>query len=439
MVRRALLEADVNLQVVKQFEAHIKEQALGKDVLLHLKPVQQFMHVVYTELVDLMGEANVPLAKTGTPGRPVVILMAGLQGAGKTTACAKLALYLKKEKRRALMCACDVYRPAAIDQLMTLGRQIQVPVYSEGTGSDPVTIAGNALRQAQDQKFDVLIVDTAGRLQIDENLMGELGRIKEALQPDEVLLVIDAMIGQEAANLTRSFHERIGITGAILTKLDGDTLGGAALSVRAISEQPIKFIGVGEKVEALQPFYPERMASRILGSGDILTLVERAQEEIDVTDAKKMEQKILKAEFNLEDFISQMRMIKRMGSLGGVLKMIPGMNKITDDQIEHGELQLKRTEAMINSMTRGERQNPGIINNARKKRIAAGCGVTIQDVGKMLNDFETMRTMMQQFGQMGAGGRPPMLGGQRPSRVPPRPPAGGNKGKKQKKGRGFGR
>ncbi|WP_287127747.1 signal recognition particle protein [Candidatus Cyanaurora vandensis] len=450
-VRRALLEADVNLQIVKQFEGHIKEKALGKEVLLHLSPAQQFMHVVYQELVELMGEANVPLAKTSPRigDKPVVVLMAGLQGAGKTTACAKLALFLKKEKLKVLLTACDVYRPAAIDQLLTLGRQIQTPVYSEGTDARPVDIARNALSQAQEQNFDVLIVDTAGRLQIDETLMGELVQIKEVLQPDEVLLVVDAMTGQEAANLTRSFHERIGITGAVLTKMDGDTLGGAALSVRQISGQPIKFIGVGEKVEALQPFYPERMASRILGSGDILTLVERAQEEIDITDAKQMEEKILKAQFNLEDFVGQMRMIKRMGSLGGVLKMIPGMNKISDDQIEQGEVQLKRTEAMINSMTREERKNPGIIDNARKRRVAKGSGVSIQDVGKMLNDFETMRTMMQQFGQMGGmgGGAPGVSGGPRlprPSSLgpswrgqgKPRPPKGGDK---KKKGKGFGK
>jgi len=446
-VRRALLEADVNLQVVKEFEGHIKEKALGKDVLLHLSPTQQFMHVVYHELVDLMGEANVPLATTSarTGHKPVVVLMAGLQGAGKTTACAKLALFLKKNKRTALLTACDVYRPAAIDQLQTLGRQIQVPVYSEGNAASPVNIARNALEQAIAQNIDVLIVDTAGRLQIDETLMGELAQIKTALQPDEILLVVDAMIGQEAANLTRTFHEQIGITGAILTKMDGDTLGGAALSVRQISGQPIKFIGVGEKVEALQPFYPERMASRILGSGDILTLVEKAQEEISLHDAKQMEEKILKAEFNLEDFIAQMRMIKRLGSLGGVMKMIPGMNKLSDDQIEQGEIQLKRTEAMINSMTREERRKPGIIDNARKRRIAKGSGVGVQDVGKMLNDFETMRNMMQQFGQMGMGGgpgglkKPPAarLGPSWRGQGNPRPPAGGNN-KKKKKGKGFG-
>lgn len=446
-VRRALLEADVNLQVVKEFEGHIKEKALGKDVLLHLSPTQQFMHVVYHELVDLMGQANVPLATTSPRAghKPVVVLMAGLQGAGKTTACAKLALFLKKNKRTVLLTACDVYRPAAIDQLQTLGRQIQVPVYSEGNAANPVSIARNALEQAITQNIDVLIVDTAGRLQIDENLMGELTQIKTALEPDEILLVVDAMIGQEAANLTRSFHERIGITGAILTKMDGDTLGGAALSVRQISGQPIKFIGVGEKVEALQAFYPERMASRILGSGDILTLVEKAQEEISLNDAKQMEEKILKAEFNLEDFIAQMRMIKRLGSLGGVMKMIPGMNKLSDDQIEQGEAQLKRTEAIINSMTREERRKPGIIDNARKKRIAKGSGVGIQDVGKMLNDFETMRNMMQQFGQMGMGGgpgglkKPPAarLGQSWRGQGNPRPPAGGTD-KKKKKGKGFG-
>ncbi len=450
MVRRALLEADVNLQVIKEFEVHVKETALGKDVLLHLNPTQQFMHVVYGELTNLMGEANTPLVSTSSrPGnKPVVILMCGLQGAGKTTACAKLALYLKKEKRRTLLAACDVYRPAAVDQLVTLGNQIQIPVYQEGTTANPVDIARNALHQAQQENYDVLIVDTAGRLQIDENLMGELAQIKAVVQPDEVLLVVDAMIGQEAANLTRSFHEQIGLTGAILTKMDGDTLGGAALSVRTISGQPIKFIGTGEKVEALQPFYPERMASRILGSGDILTLVEKAQEEMDINDAKKMEEKILKAEFNLEDFIGQMRMIKRLGSLGGIMKMMPGMNKLSDDQIEQGEVQLKRTEAMINSMTKEERRKPTLIDNSRKKRIARGSGATVQEVGKLLNDFENMRMMMQQVGQMGRGGggfpgMPGMggmgggLGPPRAPRPPSRPGGGGKVNKK--KGKGFGR
>ncbi len=441
-VRRSLLEADVNLQIAKDFVQAVKEKALGKEVLLNLSPAQQLMHVVYGELVTLMGEANVPLARTSvrSGGKPIVILMAGLQGAGKTTATAKLALHLRKEKKSTLLAACDVYRPAAIDQLVTLGRQIQVPVYSEGLDASPIAIARNALAQAQQEKFEYLIVDTAGRLQIDETLMDELAQIKDVLQPDEILLVVDAMTGQEAANLTRSFHERIGITGAVLTKMDGDTLGGAALSVRSISGQPIKFIGVGEKVEALQPFYPDRMASRILGSGDILTLVEKAQEEIDLVDAQKMEKKILSAQFNLEDFIAQMRMIKRMGSLGSVLKMIPGMNKISDDQLEQGEVELKRTEAMINSMTKEERRKPEIIDNSRKKRIAKGAGVTVQDIGKLLNNFENMRRMMQQLGQMGMGGGMPGMG--KPGRPglgprPTRPPSGG-KGK-GKKNRGFGR
>ncbi|MFZ4558421.1 MAG: signal recognition particle protein, partial [Pseudanabaena sp.] len=298
-VRRALLEADVNLQVVKEFVEEISKQAQGADVIAGVRPDQQFIKIVYDELVRTMGEANVPLAIAANS--PTVILMAGLQGTGKTTATAKLALHLRKLDRTTLLVATDVYRPAAIDQLLTLGKQINVPVFEMGADADPVEIARQGLAKAKELGVDTVIIDTAGRLQIDRDMMDELKRVKDTIKPDEVLLVVDAMTGQEAATLTRTFHDEIGITGAILTKMDGDTRGGAALSVRQISGQPIKFIGVGEKVEALQPFYPERMASRILGMGDVLTLVEKAQEEIDLTDAAQLQEKIMSAKFDFDD------------------------------------------------------------------------------------------------------------------------------------------
>jgi signal recognition particle subunit SRP54 len=409
LVRRSLLDADVNLQVVKDFIEHIQEKALGSEVLLTLSPGQQFANIVYDELRDLMGQANVPLNRAESG--PSIILMAGLQGTGKTTAAAKLALFLRKENRRALLVACDVYRPAAIDQLRTLAKQIQVPIFEKSADTNPVDIAREAIAYGRQEKVDTIIIDTAGRLQIDEDMMQELVNIKELAQPHEVLLVVDAMTGQEAANLTRVFHERVGITGAVLTKMDGDTRGGAALSIRQVSGQPIKFIGVGEKVEALQPFYPERMASRILGGGDLMTLVEKAQEEIDFADASKLEDKILNASFNLEDFVKQMRMIKKMGSFSGILKLLPGVGgKITDAQIEQGELQLKRTEAMIGSMTPKERRNPDLIDLSRKRRIAKGCGHSVQEVGQMINQFQQMRGMMQQMGRGGFGGMPGLGG-----------------------------
>ncbi|AGY57020.1 signal recognition particle protein [Gloeobacter kilaueensis] len=458
-VRRALLEADVNFQVVKEFIADVRDDALGAEVIKGVTPDQQFIKIVYDQLLKTMGEENVPLAESQVKGRPAVILMAGLQGTGKTTATAKLALYLHKNNKKALLAAADVYRPAAIDQLQTLGAQIQVPVFSEGAAADPVDIARHALDQAIAGRYDVLIVDTAGRLSIDEAMMAELERIKAAIAPDEILLVVDAMTGQEAANLTRAFHERLGITGAILTKLDGDTRGGAALSVRKISGQPIKFVGVGEKVEALQPFYPDRMASRILGMGDVLTLVEKAQEEIDFADAAKMEQQLLSGQFDFEDFIKQMRMVKSMGSLGGLLKLMPGMGKISDDQIRQGEVQLKKAEAMIGSMTKQERRSPDLINVSRKRRIARGSGVSLEDVGKLLNDFNRMRQMMKMMGGGGPfgggmGGMGNMFGGGNNRRGPapgPNPALGPgwrgqssskksnpNKSKGKKKGKGFG-
>ncbi|MEO0538030.1 MAG: signal recognition particle protein [Cyanobacteria bacterium P01_A01_bin.123] len=415
-VRRALLEADVNLQVVKEFVAEVQTKAVGAEVVSGVRPDQQFIKIVNDELISVMGETNQPLAKADQA--PTIVLMAGLQGTGKTTATAKLALHLRKQDRSALLVATDVYRPAAIDQLITLGKQIDVPVFELGSDANPVEIAKQGVAQARADGVDTVIIDTAGRLQIDQAMMGELAQIKDQVQPHEVLLVVDAMTGQEAANLTRTFHEQIGITGAILTKMDGDSRGGAALSVRRISGQPIKFIGVGEKVEALQPFYPERMASRILGMGDVLTLVEKAQEEVDLADAEKLQTKILEANFDFDDFLKQTRLMKNMGSLGGIMKLIPGMSgKISAEQLEQGETQLKRCEAMINSMTREERKNPELLSKSpsRRTRIAKGAGYKDKDVGKLVSDFQKMRTMMQQMGQGGfpgmGGGMPGMGGG----------------------------
>jgi signal recognition particle subunit SRP54 len=406
-VRRALLSADVNLQVVRQFIAEVEKKALGADVISGVNPGQQFIKIVHDELVAVMGESNVPLARAGEP--PTVILMAGLQGTGKTTATAKLALYLRKENRDALMVATDVYRPAAIDQLVTLGQQIDIPVFEMGSDADPVEIARQGLARARELGVDTVLIDTAGRLQVDPDMMAELAQIKAAVQPHDTLLVVDAMTGQEAANLTRTFHEEIGITGAILTKLDGDTRGGAALSVRSISGQPIKFIGVGEKVEALQPFYPDRMASRILNMGDVLTLVEKAQEAIDIADVEKIQNKILQATFNFDDFLKQLRLMKTMGSFGGLLKLIPGMGKLNSSDIEKGETELKRTEAMINSMTKQERANPDLLaqSPSRRRRIASGSGHSERDVSKLIQNFTRMRSMMQQMGQ---GGMPDFAG-----------------------------
>ncbi|PSB07015.1 signal recognition particle protein [filamentous cyanobacterium Phorm 46] len=438
-VRRALLEADVNLQVVKNFVGEVTAKAQGAEVVSGVRPDQQFIKIVHDELVRVMGETNVPLA-TAESG-PTVILMAGLQGTGKTTATAKLALHLRKQNLTALLVATDIYRPAAIDQLLTLGKQIDVPVFELGTDTDPVEIARQGLEHGKQLGVDTIIVDTAGRLQIDQEMMAELARIKQTVQPHETLLVVDAMTGQEAANLTRTFHEQIGITGAILTKLDGDSRGGAALSVRQISGAPIKFVGVGEKVEALQPFYPDRMASRILGMGDVLTLVERAQEEFDIADAEKMQEKMLTAKFDFTDFLKQTRLLKNMGSLGGIMKMIPGMNKLSDEQMRQGEVQLKRTEAMINSMTTQERRNPELLASSpsRRRRIGKGAGYAENDVTKLVSDFQKMRTMMQQMSQgnfAGMGGMPGMPGR---GGMPGMPGMGGKKKKKKNKPKkGFG-
>ena len=333
-VKRALLDADVSLSVVKEFIADVKEKAIGEEVVRGVNPGQKFIEVVNTELINIMGKDNSPL--TENQNKPTVILMAGLQGAGKTTATGKLGLFLNDQDKKVLLVAADTYRPAAVDQLKTLGKQNNLEVFSAANSkSKPEEITERALKYAISENKDYMIVDTAGRLQIDESMMEEMVRIKKVTNPDEVLLVVDSMIGQEAADLTKSFHEKVGITGAILTKLDGDSRGGAALSIRKISGQPIKFIGTGEKIEALQPFHPERMASRILGMGDVLTLVEKAQKEVEIEDAEAMQKKLQDATFDFNDFVKQMRLIKRMGSLGGLIKLIPGMNKIDEGMIKN--------------------------------------------------------------------------------------------------------
>ncbi len=448
-VRRALLAADVNLQVVKEFVAEVETKAQGAQVISGVNPGQQFIKIVHDELVNLMGANNVPLAHA--ENTPTVVLMSGLQGTGKTTATAKLALHLRKQNRSCLMVATDIYRPAAIDQLKTLGEQIDVPVFELGVDVNPVEIARQGVEKARETGVDTVIIDTAGRLQIDPEMMGELAQIKAAVNPDDTLLVVDAMTGQEAASLTRTFHDQIGITGAILTKMDGDSRGGAALSVRAISGKPIKFIGVGEKVEALQPFYPDRMASRILNMGDVLTLVEKAQEEMDIEDVEKMQSKIMEAKFDFNDFLKQMRLLKNMGSFAGVMKLIPGLgNKLSGSDLEKGEVQLKRTEAMINSMTKEERAQPQLLAKSpnRRRRVAKGSGFQERDVSKLVSDFTKMRSMMQQMGQgmpgmPAMGGMPGMPGMGGMPGMPMQQPGfrgygGKKKKKKNKKKKGFG-
>ena len=409
-VKKALLNADVSLSVVKDFISDVKDKAIGEEVVRGVNPGQKFIEVVNQELINIMGNENSPLIEK--ENSTTVILMAGLQGAGKTTATGKLGLYLKEKEKKVLLVAADIYRPAAVEQLKTIGHQYELEVFSAlKKNSKPEEIAKDALDYANKNDIDILIVDTAGRLQIDDSMMSEMVRIKEVTKPDEVLLVVDSMIGQEAADLTKSFHEKVGISGAILTKLDGDSRGGAALSIRKISGKPIKFIGVGEKIEALQPFHPERMASRILGMGDVLTLVEKAQKEVELADAEAMQKKLQEATFDFNDFVKQMRLIKRMGSLGGLIKLIPGMNKIDDGMIKNGEDQLKRIESMISSMTKEEKEKPEVLaaQPSRRERVANGSGYKAKDVDKVLADFQRMRGLMKQMST--GGGLPGMEGG----------------------------
>jgi signal recognition particle subunit SRP54 len=403
-VRRALLEADVNFKVVRQFVDKVKEKAIGQEVLKSLTPAQAVVGIVHDQLIELLGEAA-KLEMSKTP--PTVIMMVGLQGSGKTTTAAKLALQLRRAGQSVLLVAADVYRPAAVHQLQTLGKQLNVPVYAEPPGANPVNIAINGVNQGRLNNNNTVIIDTAGRLHIDEAMMQEVATIKSRLNPTESLLVVDAMTGQDAVRAAQEFNEQVGITGLILTKMDGDTRGGAALSVREVTGVPIKFMGTGEKTDALEPFYPDRLASRILGMGDVLTLIERAQQEYDVDQAKAMEKKLRTATFNLEDFLNQLQQVKKLGPLEQVMQMIPGVGQaMRQQQMNIEEDDLKHIEAIIHSMTRQERHNPDIIDSSRRRRIARGSGTTTQEVNALLTQFKQMQKMMKMLtGGGGPGGK----------------------------------
>ncbi len=392
-VRVALLEADVNIRVAKDFIQSVSEKAVGQEILQSLNPSQQVIKIVNEELIALMGSTNAKLEVNPKP--PTVIMMCGLQGAGKTTLCGKLAVLLKKQGKRPLLAAGDVYRPAAIHQLQVVGSQAGVEVFERGT-QDPVKTAKESVEYARKMGYDTVIFDTAGRLQIDETLMRELENIKGQVTVTETLLVVDAMTGQEAVNVAKTFNDRLEITGVVLTKLDGDTRGGACLSVKAITGKPIKFIGVGEKLTDLEPFYPDRMASRILGMGDVLSLIEKAQQAITEADAKKMEQKLRENSFTLSDYLEQFEMMKKMGGVGALMGMLPGTKlKIREEDID--EKKIERTRAIILSMTPKERENPSLINSSRKKRIAQGSGTQIQDVNRLLRQFDQTKQLMKQM------------------------------------------
>jgi signal recognition particle subunit SRP54 len=402
-VRLALLEADVNFKVVKDFVKRVSERAVGQEVLKSLTPGQQVIKVVKEELTVLMGGEQSKIAVATKP--PTVIMMVGLQGAGKTTTTGKLAnLLRKKYNRKPLLVAADIYRPAAIKQLQTLGKQLDMPVFSLGDQVSPVEIAKQAIAQAKEEHHDYVLIDTAGRLHVDEKLMDELKDIKELTKPDEIFLVVDAMTGQDAVNVAQSFNEQLGLTGVVLTKLDGDTRGGAALSIRSVTNTPIKFVGMGEKLDALEVFHPERMASRILGMGDVLTLIEKAQANVDEEKAKELEKKLRSATFTFDDFLDQLGQVRNMGPLDDLLKMLPGANKIKGlDNIQVDEKQIGHVEAIIRSMTKQEKEQPEIINAARRKRIAKGSGRTIQEVNRLLKQFEDMKKMMKQMTNMQKG------------------------------------
>lgn len=394
-VKMALLEADVSYKVVKDFIAKVTERSVGEEVLKSLTPGQQVIKIVNDELIKLMGEAN---SKINFPNKlPCIIMMCGLQGSGKTTHAAKLAKMFKKEGKRPLLIAADVYRPAAIEQLKVVGERAEVAVFEMGQ-IDPRKIVKEGIKHAKDYGNDLVIIDTAGRLHIDEELMNELKDIKKIAEPNEIMLVVDAMIGQDAVKVASSFDEALGIDSVILTKLDSDTRGGAALSVLAVTGKPIKFVGMGEKLDEFEAFHPERMASRILGMGDMLTLIEKATQTVDEKDAKKLAEKMQEKGFDLNDLLEQMKQIQKMGSMKSIIRMLPGANKVTDEQVEQGEVQLKKTEAMINSMTRAEREKPAIIDPKRKRRIATGSGTQVSDVNQLLKQFEQMQKMMKQFG-----------------------------------------
>jgi signal recognition particle subunit SRP54 len=403
-VRLALLEADVNFKVVKSFIDRVKERAIGQEVLKSLTPGQQVVKVVNEELTALMGGEQSKLVQSAKP--PTKIMMVGLQGAGKTTTSGKLARYLQKQNRRALLVAADVYRPAAIKQLEVLGADLNTPVFSLGDKEDPVVIAKRGVAKAKEEGFDYVIIDTAGRLHVDQEMMSELKRIREQVEPDEILLVVDAMTGQDAVNVAETFHNELGLTGVVLTKLDGDTRGGAALSVKAVTQCPIKFVGLGEKTDALEPFHPDRMASRILGMGDVLTLIEKAQAAVDTEKAKELERKMRTLSFTFDDFLDQLQQVRKMGPLEDMLSMLPGVGQIKGlKNLQVDEKQLSRVEAIIRSMTPEEKEHPEIINASRRKRIAGGSGTTVQDVNRLLKQFNDMKKMMKQFSQMSKGGK----------------------------------
>lgn len=393
-VRIALLEADVNIKVAKQFIADVSEKAVGQEVLQSLNPAQQVIKIVNEELIVLMGSGNAKLEVSPKP--PTVIMMCGLQGAGKTTLCGKLAMLLKKQGKRPLLVACDIYRPAAIHQLQVVGGQANAEVFEKGTQAPPKT-AKQAVEYAQKMGFDTVIIDTAGRLHIDEALMQELEEIKKAVSVTEILLTVDAMTGQDAVNVAETFNSRLEITGVILTKLDGDTRGGACLSIKAVTGKPIKFIGVGEKLTDLEPFYPDRMASRILGMGDVLSLIEKAQEVVTEQQAKEMERKMRESSFTLSDYLMQFEALKKMGGANALMSMLPGMGKLKLDENSVDEKKLERTKAIILSMTQKERDNPQIINSSRKRRIAQGSGTSVQEINQLLKQFEQSKQLMKQF------------------------------------------
>lgn len=397
-VRIALLEADVNLKVVKEFVANVTEKAIGEEVTKSLTPAQQVVKIVHDELVTLLGTESVDINENRNG--PTVIMLVGLQGSGKTTLAAKLALFLRKKNKRPLLVAADVYRPAAITQLEALGRQLKILVHSEGTQAKPADIAQNALRRVRDEGFTHVIIDTAGRLQIDEPLMAELDQIVQAVNPTEKLLVVDSMIGQEAVRVADEFNKRIALTGLVMTKVDGDARGGAALSVRSITGVPIKFLSTGEKVEAntIEVFHPDRLASRILGMGDVLSLIERAEQVYDEAEARKMQKKLLKGSFDFEDFLNSMQQMRKLGPLQQILKMIPGMDKLSRDEELVSEKEMKRIEAIIFSMTPKERRNPDIIKASRKERIARGSGTKIHEVTALISQFRQMQRMMKKMG-----------------------------------------
>lgn len=396
-VKLALLEADVNFKIVKEFVADVKEKCLGQEVLQSLTPGQQVIKIVNEQLTDLMGGTGSKL--TYSPSGFTVLLMVGLQGTGKTTTCGKLATYLKKNGKKPMLCACDIYRPAAIDQLEVVAAGADVPVYVDRNNRKAEEIAVAARKEAERKGRDVLIVDTAGRLQIDQELMEELARVKKAVKPHEILLVVDALTGQDAVNAAEGFNEKLGIDGIIMTKMDGDSRGGAALSAKKVTGKPVKFVGMGEKLDALEPFHPDRMAGRILGMGDMLSLIEKAQESYDDQQAAKLEKKLRKNEFTLEDYLEQMGQMQKMGGLGKMLEMMPGLGnkKVSDDEIEKGEKELKQMEAIIYSMTPAERRDPKILNASRRRRIASGSGQPVSKINSLIKKYEDTKKLMKQF------------------------------------------